>query len=285
MQQLTGAVHALHLSGIIHRNLKPENVFVTKDGRVKVLDLGAAKFRCSACARRARTKTIGTPPYMSPEHLRGNATINGRSNVYSLGHVFYEVLAKRHAFCGPGESFSGESRPLARATAPEPASVRRPGLPPILDEVVLKALEKRREDRWQSCEELHLATLGVANHLDSLGLLDEPAEDGPLQCGRRSGSRLPRQMKRCRGARRRSRSCTSRAGDGAGGGGGGGAGVLAGAVHAAKRAAAVRGSEDRAWDRDRWTRRALRRRGVTRLRLLRRLCLVVRALGGIETVQ
>ncbi len=109
MAQLTGAVHALHLAGIIHRDLKPENVFVTRDGRVKVLDLGAAKFRCYGLRTTGAHKTIGTPPYMSPEHLRGDPTIDGRSDVYSLGHVFYEVLAKRHAFFGPGESYSGET--------------------------------------------------------------------------------------------------------------------------------------------------------------------------------
>jgi len=175
MGQLAGAVHALHLANIVHRDLKPDNVFISRDGQLKVLDLGAAKFRCYGLKTTGAHRTIGTPPYMSPEHLRGDATIDGRSDVYSLGHVFYELIARRHAFCAPGDSHSADTyRAWQEQRRPEPLTAMRPGLPDIVSELILKALEKRREDRWQSCEELAFAARGVSDYLEHEGLLWDP---------------------------------------------------------------------------------------------------------------
>jgi eukaryotic-like serine/threonine-protein kinase len=184
--ELSSAAHRLHEAGIIHRDLKPENVFVTLDGHIKILDLGAAKFRCYGLQTTGAHKTIGTPPYMSPEHLRGDKTIDARSDVYSLGHVFYEVIAGEHAFYSPAGVYSAESYRLwQEQRRPESLAEKRPGIHELVDALVLKALEKKREDRWQSCKQMQAAALGLLEVLGEKGLLDveEDADGLGVQAG------------------------------------------------------------------------------------------------------
>ena len=145
------ALNFSHQNGIIHRDVKPANIMITKTGAVKVMDFGIA--RAIADTGNSVTQTaavIGTAQYLSPEQARGE-TGDARSDVYSLGCVLYEVLTGEPPFVGDS--------PVAVAYQhvredPVPPSLRRAGISPELDAVVLKALAKNPENRYQSAAEM-----------------------------------------------------------------------------------------------------------------------------------
>lgn len=145
------ALNFSHQNGIIHRDVKPANIMITKTGAVKVMDFGIA--RAIADTGNSVTQTaavIGTAQYLSPEQARGE-TVDARSDVYSLGCVLYEVLTGEPPFVGDS--------PVAVAYQhvredPVPPSLRRAGISPELDAVVLKALAKNPENRYQSAAEM-----------------------------------------------------------------------------------------------------------------------------------
>jgi eukaryotic-like serine/threonine-protein kinase len=158
--QVCRGVGAAHEKGIFHRDLKPENIFlVDKEARpdfVKILDFGIAKVSALGDeARLTRTGTIfGTAEYMSPEQAEGRDA-DHRSDIYSVGCILYEMLTGDVPF--KGESFMATLQKQL-AAAPEPPSKRAPGrVTPALEAVVLKALAKRRENRFQSLAELSSA--------------------------------------------------------------------------------------------------------------------------------
>jgi serine/threonine-protein kinase len=156
--QVCCALAEAHELGIIHRDLKPENIFVsrTKDGadHVKVLDYGLAKMRESEALNEitARGSLVGTPYYMSPEQVRSE-DLDGRSDIYSAGAVLYRMLTGI-------EPFTGQS-PVAVLTKhlteePVPPRQRRPDLAidAGAEAIVLRAMAKRREDRYQTADAL-----------------------------------------------------------------------------------------------------------------------------------
>jgi eukaryotic-like serine/threonine-protein kinase len=159
--QATRALDAAHRQGIVHRDLKPENLFLIPDPaipgyqRVKVLDFGIAKLLGDLSASSVHTvagTVFGTPPYMSPEQCRGNgAQLDGRSDVYSLGIMLYEMLCGKTPFCGAG---LGDVMMMHLTTEPLPPSQLRPDLPPALERVILTALAKRPADRFASMTQL-----------------------------------------------------------------------------------------------------------------------------------
>ncbi|MSP58938.1 MAG: serine/threonine protein kinase [Myxococcales bacterium] len=166
--QCASALQASHTNNIVHRDIKPDNIFLIKRGQdacfVKLLDFGIAKLT-GAGASSGMTRTgsvIGTPAYMSPEQCDGKGNIDSRSDVYSLGVVMYEMLCGRVPF--PGEGF-GEILVAHLTTVPPRPSTLIPGMPQGLDDIVMRCLEKDRTLRFQSMEELRQAVMSSESYV------------------------------------------------------------------------------------------------------------------------
>jgi len=156
MAQVAQAVGAAHAAGIVHRDLKPDNVFLSignTDGRVvpKVLDFGIAKLAERGSATHTRTGAVlGTPAYMSPEQCRGGSkVVDGRSDVYSLGCILYEMLCGTPPFVRDG---MGDLIVAHVSEAPEPPHVRVPTIPPAIDALVMQMLAKPPIERPQTMD-------------------------------------------------------------------------------------------------------------------------------------
>jgi formylglycine-generating enzyme required for sulfatase activity len=147
---LAEALAAAHASGVVHRDVKPTNVLLTRDGRPKLADFGLARLEGEP-GLSLTGEVIGTPSYMSPEHARGGGEVDERSDVFSLGATLYEVLTLRRAF--EGDTRREVLDRIERVDPPDPRRLR-PRLAPELALVCLKALEKRPEDRYASMAEL-----------------------------------------------------------------------------------------------------------------------------------
>jgi len=152
------ALNFSHQHGIIHRDVKPANIMMSKSGAVKVMDFGIARALHDGGVSVTQTAAvIGTAQYLSPEQARGE-TVDARSDVYSLGCVLYELLTGEPPFVGDS--------PVAVAYQhvredPVPPSERNPVLTPDLDAVVLKALAKNPDNRYQSAAEMRTDLIRV----------------------------------------------------------------------------------------------------------------------------
>jgi len=163
--QVADALHYAHRAGVVHRDVKPANILVCPDGRVKVADFGIAKAVEDSEPERpspseALTSTgsiIGTAQYLAPEQVDGRA-VDGRTDVYALGVVLYEMACGRPPFTG--DTDMAVALKHITTTPPAPASVRA-GIPQALEALVLRAMAKRPEARYQSAEELRAALLAV----------------------------------------------------------------------------------------------------------------------------
>ena len=147
--QIAQGLSEAHAADIIHRDIKPANVMLTKNGLVKIVDFGIAKL-LGVTGPTKTGSTVGTVSYMSPEQLAGKET-DQRTDVWSLGAVLYEMLTGRPPFTGDNEwavigAISGQELPRPRS--------HRSEIPVAVEELVLKALEKKRAARYQSAQEL-----------------------------------------------------------------------------------------------------------------------------------
>ena len=147
-RQILSALRFAHRHGIVHRDIKPHNVLVDGEGRVKVTDFGIARAGTSQMTETG--SIVGTAQYLSPEQARGGE-VDPRSDLYSLGVVLYELLTGKTPFDGETPV---EIAMKHLSNAPSPPSKLRPDIPPELDMVVLRALAKNPDDRYQSADEM-----------------------------------------------------------------------------------------------------------------------------------
>ncbi len=143
---LACAIHAAHREGIVHRDLKPANILLTADGRPKITDFGLAK-RLGDDTDRTRTGNIvGTPDYMAPEQVRGEADLAGpKVDQHALGSILYELLTGHPPFLGSTPSDTIEQ---VRTQEPVPPSRLRPNVPRDLENICLKCLQKEPHRRY-----------------------------------------------------------------------------------------------------------------------------------------
>ena len=167
MHGVLQALDYAHRHNIVHRDMKPENVLISDEGMVKVADFGIARLTDDSGVGGTATKTgttVGTPQYMSPEQV-ASSKVDGRSDLYSAGIMFYELVAGQPPFTA--SDADGPFTLMAKhvQAPPKPPSVFRPGLNPDLEQVILKALSKRPEDRFQTGHEFDDAMSRVADQM------------------------------------------------------------------------------------------------------------------------
>ena len=174
---LAGALDGIeqaHRVGIVHRDLKSDNLMVTESGTVKVMDFGIA--RLIGSSRLTRTGLlVGTLHYMAPEQIRGEE-VDRRTDVYALGAVLYEMLTGRVPFQGASDYAVLKAHV---EEYPSPPSAAMPGLPPWLDRAILKALAKAPAERFQTVEDLRLCLQGQGAPAAAGPTFVIPAADQP----------------------------------------------------------------------------------------------------------
>ena len=172
-RQVAVSLAVAHECGVVHRDLKPDNIFLIHDAeaqggeRTKLLDFGICKLKKDDIRITGSGVMVGTPVYMSPEQCRGNSDeVDHRSDIYALGCVMFQMLTSRAPFVhdAPGDFIVSH----LQKEPPAPSS-RVPSLPPMIDELLLRCLAKAPADRFQTMGELHVAIAHVLNRISAPG--------------------------------------------------------------------------------------------------------------------
>src|ERR1700730_3816810 len=174
--QIAKGLAAAHEKGIIHRDVKPDNVFITDDGRVKILDFGFAKLtaidgtqpQTEVPTRKVNTDpgtVMGTMGYMSPEQLKGQ-TVDHRSDIFSFGAILYEMLSGKRAF--RGDSMAETMSAILREDPPDLSETNKT-VSPALERVVRHCLEKNPAERFHSARDLAFAIESLSGSAISSG--------------------------------------------------------------------------------------------------------------------
>lgn len=164
IRQVCGALATAHLAGVVHRDIKPPNIFLAEEGddrSVRVLDFGIARIQGDEAQSRKLTRPdeiLGTLEYISPEQLLGQGNVDGRADLYGLGVVAYRCLTGKVPF--PGDSLGEILLSITRDNPDLPSSIR-PELPKAVDDWTKKALCQDRKNRFQNAQEMAEALCAI----------------------------------------------------------------------------------------------------------------------------
>ncbi len=157
MQKVCAGLIEAEKLGIVHRDIKPENIMFTEDGTVKILDLGLAKIygdkRIGKESITVSLTSLGTPQYMSPEQAIDATNCDSRADIYSIGVTLYQLCTGKLPFDSPDLK---ELRRMHAMDAPVPPTVHQPALRKDFETIILRCMEKKRDDRYSNVEELAL---------------------------------------------------------------------------------------------------------------------------------
>ncbi len=182
VEQSATALAAAHQADIIHRDIKPENIMIRQDSIVKILDFGLAKPKYPLNEDTSQNRTLpgtvmGSARYMSPEQARG-LEVDERTDIWSLGVVLYEMLIGSAPF--DGES-TADTIAAVVYKEPEPLADLLPNIPPELNRIVRKSLQKDREERYQSVKDFALDIRGLLRELEHSNSGDRSSDAGKLE--------------------------------------------------------------------------------------------------------
>jgi len=169
--QLAESLDYAHKKGIVHRDIKPSNIMMTPDGKVKLTDFGIARIEDASMHQQTRAgEILGTPVYMSPEQVMGQQ-LDGRSDLYSLGVILYELAAGSRPYSG--ENLASIFRAITLDNPKDPAEIN-PGIPSGLGKLIMKSLNKKADERFQTGAEMASAFKDFLGSLQTVLRQDKP---------------------------------------------------------------------------------------------------------------